>query len=332
MKLGVYISKKYVTSIKVYTDEVISQLQKLGVEIYKFSDDDKVPQNVDCYWDSRCSGGGAPVRKLMFLKRPLVVTLHGVGNQFLPKNLSINSNIKWYNKHRANWRNFFSWMYFKSRVNAVITVSQYAKEEIVRFLKIDEQLITPIYHGVNKEIFYPPIEKTERKYLLHISSYQPKKNVDRIIEAYNILPEKERIPMKIVAPGYKKQIIVPGLEITTQKITHQQAADLYRGARAFVFPSLHESFGMPIAEAMVCGCPVITSNITACPEIVGDAGILVNPESVLEISNAMLKLLQEEELFKQVQSNALKRAEAFSWEKSAEEHLKIFKSVITDLN
>lgn len=332
MKIGVYIPVKYVTSIKIYTEEIISHLQKLGAEIYKFSDEDKVPQNVDCYWDSRCSGGGAPVRKLMFLKQPLVITLHGVGDQFLPKNLSINSNIKWYNKYRANWRNFFSWMYFKSRVKAVITVSQYAKEEIIQFLEIDKNLITPIYHGVNKEIFYPPIKKRERNYLLHISSYQPKKNVDRIIEAFKLLPETERIPMKIVAPGYNKHSVVPGLEISNQKITHQQAADLYRGARAFVFPSLHESFGMPLAEAMACGCPIITSNITACPEIVGNAGILTNPESAQEISNAMLRIIQVDELFSQLQKNATQRAEEFSWEKSAEEHLKIFKSVIADFN
>lgn len=328
MRIGVYIPNKYVTSIKVYTEEILKNLEVLGAKIVRFKDQDAIPTDVDLYWDSRCSGGGAPARKLMFVKKPLVITLHGMGNKVLPANISINPNIKWYNQLRMKWRNKLYWLYFKNKPAKVITVSNYAKKEIVEHLLIDDQKIVPVYHGINKEIFYPPKPEKDRKFLLHISSYQPKKNIDRIIEAYRLISDEHKLPLKIVAPGYRKKVEAPKLEIITEKISHQQAAELYRNARGLVFPSLHESFGMPLAEAMACGCPVITSNTTSCPEIAGNAGILVNPESVQEISKAMQKLMSDEVLFKDLQQKALQRAAKFDWHQSALQHLEIFKSVL----
>lgn len=324
MKIGVYIPNKYATSIKIYTEEILNQLEIKGIEIFRFTDNDTLPTAVDLYWDSRCSGGGAPVSKLRGIKKPLVITLHGVGDKFLPSKLAVNTNIKWYNKTRTHLRNKVAWYYFKDKVSAIITVSQYAKEEIVEYFEFENNIIFPIYHGVNKELFYPS-EISKANYFLHISSFQPKKNIDRIIEAYSLIPQEDRIPMKLIVPGYKGSRNISNLEIITNKISHQQAAELYREARALVFPSLHESFGMPLVEAMACGCPVITSNITACPEVVGNAGILVNPESVQEINGAMQQLINEEELFNQLRNNALERAKSFSWELSAMQHLEVFK-------
>lgn len=328
MKIGVYIPVKYATSIKIYTEEILVRLERMGIEIHRFTDSDSVPLEVDLYWDSRCSGGGAPPSKLMFIKKPLVVTIHGVGDKFLPPQIAVNVNIKWYNKLRIQWRDKLLWLYFKNRIQSVITVSEYAKSEIEQYLKIQTTKITPIYHGVNKELFFIKEIKDQRDILLHISSYQPKKNVDRIIEAYKLIPEKERVPMKIVAPGYRKQVEIPQLEVIKNKISQQEAAELYRRARVFVFPSLHESFGMPLAEAMACGCPIITSNITACPEIVGEAGILVNPDSTQDICNAMLSIINDDNLVKELSTKSLERAKIYNWEISAEQHLKVFNSVL----
>ena len=97
-----------------------------------------------------------------------------------------------------------------------------------------------------------------------------------------------------------------------------------QNAFAFVFPSLHESFGLPILEAMACGVPVITSNVTACPEIAGDAAILINPRSVEDISNAMIKIAENKNLRKQLIEKGLERASEFGWEESAKKHLEVF--------
>lgn len=95
-----------------------------------------------------------------------------------------------------------------------------------------------------------------------------------------------------------------------------------------MFPSLHETFGMPILEAMACGCPVITSNVTACPEVAGDAALLVNPRSVDEIANAMRRLMEEQELRETLWERGLKRALQFTWRKSAKKHLEVFEKVL----
>jgi glycosyltransferase involved in cell wall biosynthesis len=331
MKIGVFLPKGCPLSMQIYFTNVSKILSKNhDVEFVIFNRTQSIPKDVDLYWDPRSGGGQAPYRKLYSSKIPIVVTVHGLSLFSIPFNIQFSKKSDYLNGIARKLRYSSEWAFWKGKIQSLITVSQYAKEEIVQYLKFDDKQIAPIYHGVDKEVFYPSIENNTRKYLLHISSYQPKKNLDRIIEAYSLIPEADRIPMKIVAPGYKRKVNISHLELVTEKINHQQAAELYRNARAFVFPSLHESFGMPLAEAMSCGCPIITSNTTACPEIVGEAGILVNPEKVYEINNAMLQIINDDDLFSLLQKNAIKRTNSFGWEKSAEEHLKVFKRAIVD--
>jgi glycosyltransferase involved in cell wall biosynthesis len=111
-------------------------------------------------------------------------------------------------------------------------------------------------------------------------------------------------------------------------MNHEQLVRFYNNAIGFVFPSLHETFGMPILEAMACGCPVITSNVCACPEIAGDAALLVNPRSVEDIAAAILRIITESELRNNLREKGLKRSKIFKWEKSAKEHLKVFYDVL----
>jgi glycosyltransferase involved in cell wall biosynthesis len=93
---------------------------------------------------------------------------------------------------------------------------------------------------------------------------------------------------------------------------------------AFVFPSLHETFGLPILEAMSCGCPVISSDQTACPEIVGDAGLLVDPRSVAQIRKAMQTIIEDVELRRELADRGLRRANSFTWRESARQHIDVF--------
>jgi len=103
---------------------------------------------------------------------------------------------------------------------------------------------------------------------------------------------------------------------------------LYTAADLFVFPSLHEGFGLPILEAMACGAPVITSNVFCMPEVAGGAAVLVNPYDVNEIARAMYNVLTNDELRKEMIKRGMRRAKQFSWRKCAEEHLKAYKDIL----
>ncbi len=96
-----------------------------------------------------------------------------------------------------------------------------------------------------------------------------------------------------------------------------------------MFPSLHETFGLPILEAMACGCPVITSDVGACPEVAGDSALFVNPRSVDDITNAMKRLIEDDSLRQLLRQKGLARSQQFTWRKSADEHLKIFEKAVT---
>ena len=176
-------------------------------------------------------------------------------------------------------------------------------------------------------IFYPKDAATTIKpYFLHISAYQPKKNFDRILAAYQKLPEDKPMLLAVI-PGYHHKTEIPGVEIIKRSLTHQELSELYRNAYAFIFPSLHETFGHPIMEAMACGCPVMTSNTTSCAEVAGHAALLVNPRSVEEIAAAMGKLLFNYSLCQSLRSKGIERAMQFTWHKCAMEHLAVFNEI-----
>jgi glycosyltransferase involved in cell wall biosynthesis len=113
-------------------------------------------------------------------------------------------------------------------------------------------------------------------------------------------------------------------------MNHSQIAALYQNALGFVFPSLHETFGMPIIEAMACGCPVITSTHPGCAEIAGDAALLVNPYSVSELTNVMQQLIFNCDLRKTIRNKGIEHAEQFTWPKSAELHLEVFTEIMSN--
>ncbi len=341
ISVAIYFPSGLPLSLKNYVRNLSSELSKRKVKLLPFSNLEELKSLIevtDLTWFPTCAGGSAPsLNYLKLLKslsqdnlKKLVITLHGVAPFSLPSHVYYPSPIEAVKGKLLKIFNFMKWRLYRSIASKIITPSNYAREEIVSHLKLPRERIEVIYHGVNLKVFKLTNKRDRNSslsYFLHISQWQPKKNVERIISAYNLLsPPKPKL--KLVVPGFRKEVKGEGIEVIREPISHSEAAELYRNAFAFVFPSLHETFGMPILEAMACGCPVITSDRTACPEVAGNSALLVNPYSIEEIAQAMRKLIEDPRLREELVEKGLERAKQFSWERSARKHLKVFKEVL----
>ena len=329
MKIAVYRPEDSPLSMKIYSESVIKILENKGVEFEYFKSVFDLPEDVDIFWDPRVGGGGLPAINKSHTSKPIVATLHGAV-LFSMKIKEIRESFSdtfWMKSSRRKFRK--GWKKHQADYTKIITVSDYAKKEITENLPINPDKVVPIYHAVDPDLFYFNEFMSEpemsESYFLHVSVFQPKKNIDRIIYGYLSAESKSTMPrLVIIAPGYPKKIANPKITIFNKQINRADVGNYLQNAFAFVFPSLHESFGLPILEAMACGVPVITSNVTACPEIAGDAAILINPRSVEDISNAMIKIAENKNLRKQLIEKGLERASEFGWEESAKKHLEVF--------
>ena len=320
MKIGVWKPHKYVGSVKIYYENVKIYLQEWGVDIIEFGINDKLPNNVDFYWDPTCTDGKSPNKKFYATPKPIIATLHGAASFSIKEASAGKNKIKyWLKMAKRKWL----WIRFPKKNLSIITVSKYAEIEIKNHLPLKNVPFQPIYHGFNNTVFYAD-NAIPRAFLLHVSAYQKKKNVENIIEAYINIPIEKKVPLVLVVPNFPPCEPIDGIEIIRVKKSPDEIAALMRKAIAFVFPSFHESFGMPLIEAMACGCPIITSNITACPEIVDNAAILVNPAKTSEIKNALLEVIDNPILRADLSQKSIVRAANFSWEKTAREHLTFF--------
>lgn len=334
MKIGVYYPDFIPHSAGYYVEHIRKELSSAGVEFVKYSSRDELPPDVNLYWDFHSMGGNPPHHHLKKASKPVVVTVHGAAPFAMPgKDLypSLRSRMK---SKVTNYRKLRGWRGFNDVIVAIITVSQFAKDEIQRCLKLDKYPIFPIYHGVNHQVFRPLKSGEpgagEKPYLLHVSHYHPIKNVERIIYAYQGIQTDDKPDLVLILPGYKGKRADPGVRLITEPQHPAELAEYYRGARGFVFPSLRESFGMPVLEAMASGCPVITSNVSGCNEIAASAALLVNPYSVQEIREAMAKLLENSNLRSNLREKGLERASKFSWQTCAKRHFEVLSQVIGD--
>lgn len=278
-----------------------------------------------------------------FINARKVVTIHGAAAFELSPEIHPQPTL----------RHKLPYALFEKRIQAVIAVSNSAKRNIARHYRIDPDKIYVIFHGVDHSKFHLPNENLESirrelaekldvssPFLLHVSNYQPKKNVVGIVKAFKKVIENSRQDLKLVLVGgiyhgftaVQSLIEELGLKSHIVHVGHvpneELLAKLYMGAELFLFPSLHESFGLPILEAMACGTPVITSNIYSMPEVAGDAAVLVNPYDIDEIAEAILELLSNQQKRGRLIQKGLEKAKQFTWEKSAREHLELYKRVV----
>lgn len=236
------------------------------------------------------------------------------------------------------------------RSASVITVSKYEKDRIVNRLNIDEKKIRVIYNGIDENRFCikdnPALEAEVRsrynlpeRFILFLGNTAARKNALRAIEAYTIYASKVERPLPIVTPGLPEKFIADHLVslnasdklknfICPGYIRDEDLSDLYNLSTIFLYPSLSEGFGMPLVEAMACGTPVITSNISCLPEIAGNAALLVDPTNTNDIAEAIERLLTDEVLRIDKVNEGLNNASRFSWNKTADQVMEVYEDVL----
>jgi glycosyltransferase involved in cell wall biosynthesis len=235
-----------------------------------------------------------------------------------------------------------NWEKYNEKIKFFHVGTESEREEMHQYLKIPYEKIKIIPLGVDHDFFKPSIDKDltrkqvlselkipYEKYFFHVSEMNfARKNQIRLAEAYQMARESGLKHNLIIAgkhlPQIKKKIgHLPGI-FFLDWVTHEQLLQLYQGADAFVLPSIHEGFGIPLVESMCCGVPCISTNKHSPPHLIQDAGILVNPRAVSEISDSMVNIVKDPKLLKQLSEKSLKRSEYFSWKKYAKQVFELY--------
>ena len=260
---------------------------------------------------------------------PIVTTVHDLTPLKYPQAFDKSAIVSF--KRNLYW--------VKKQAKFIIVDSKRTRKDLIRE-GFNEEKIKVIYLGVSKK-FKPvkdkkKIEEIKKKYgikgdyILSVGTLEPRKNTKRVIDVFTQLTAHNSQLVLVGKHGcgnqsksqitnHKSQIIFTGF------IPDTDLPSLYSGAKLFVYPSLYEGFGLPVLEAMACGCPVITSNVSSLPEVAGNAALLVNPKSTKEIKKAMEKLLTSEKLRKSLVKKGLTQAKKFSWKKTARQTLEVYK-------
>lgn len=218
-------------------------------------------------------------------------------------------------------------------------VSNATKEDIIKRFGINEEKVVVINEGVeenfkiikDKKRLNSTLKKYElnEKFLFYAGSVSPRKNLMRVLEAFNKV--KDEIPHSLVITGNKAWVkdkfedyVEENLKGRVKRlgfVSEDELVDLYNLADGYVFPSLYEGFGLPILEAQRCGCPVLTSNVTSCPEVAGDSAIIVDPYSVDDIAKGILALTKDEEKRKELIKKGFENIKRYSWDKTVDKIL-----------
>jgi glycosyltransferase involved in cell wall biosynthesis len=228
---------------------------------------------------------------------------------------------------RAYWRVFRSASARKA--TRLLAVSDSAKRELVRYMRVPPTKVTTVHLGVDTRRFVPPADRERDRYVLWIGRSYPRKNLPRLLDAYARLSAELRGGHPLVllgVPGWtdaqvRRRVRELDLEPHVRFIGTVPYADLptwYQRARLFVFPSLHEAFGLPVLEALACGTPVLAGDIPALREVAGEAASYVDPASTVALAHELERLLLAEDVTRWALEAGPPRAKAFSWERAAQ--------------
>ena len=275
-----------------------------------------------------------------FCPCPVVVSIHDLSFEHLPQTFLRRSRTQLRLTVRHSAR----------RADGILTLSEYTRRDVIETYKIDPEKVTaiplaaPAHFGpVRDDKELQRVRHTygiDRDYVLSVGSIQPRKNLVRLIGAYaslrrvqagNSFPKLVIVGKKgwlydetlraLEESGVKEAVVLTGY------VPESDLPALYSGALCFVYPSYFEGFGLPPLEAMKCGAPVIVGNATSLPEVVGDAGLKVDPFDVSAIAGAIGELMNNSELRKELSVKGRRRAEMFDWRNTAQQTLKVYEQV-----
>ncbi|MBX4266154.1 glycosyltransferase family 4 protein [Clostridium estertheticum] len=284
-----------------------------------------VPQN----------GIGLPISK----DCPFVITLHDIIPYKMPDTVG-DQYLKIFNEKLPK---------IIPMCDGIITVSEYSKEDIIKAFNFPREKIYVTY--LASEDIYKPYDKTFSKsiveknysikgdYILYIGGFSPRKNILGLLDSFSMLLPRLKKDIKLVIAGskgksydiYKKRaqalhiddkVVFPGF------ISMNHIPFMYNACELFVYPSFYEGFGLPPIEAMACGIPVITSNVTSIPEIVKDSTLLVNPYDINELSEKMYNVLHDDLLRQSLITKGLKRASTLTWDNTAANTLIAYQNIL----
>lgn len=253
--------------------------------------------------------------------------------------------------HPPVWKRYFVGMlrYSARQARHIIVPSQRIADNLTRFFGTPAERMSVVPHGVGEEFSAPVDEATvaqlrERlgitgRFILFVGSLNDRKNAITLLRAYAALPRelREERQLVIVGPGGSDEELVKdfirdenlqGRALLAGYVEPGPLAELYKVADVFALPSLCESFGLPIIEAMAAGVPVLTSNVTSIPEVAGDAALLLPPTEVAAWTETLRRVLTEEDLQADLRARGLARARQFSWREAARRHVEIFRDCL----
>lgn len=284
--------------------------------------------------------------------RRCVVTIHDLGYYHEPA------------AHPARQRAYLQWAtrYNAAHATSIIADSQATKRDLVQLLGIDPDKIHVVYLGVDEQ--FRPLQYVDRvaavrgrygipgPYILYVGTLQPRKNLVRLLEAFGRIvqavddgyeganPYDAQTLCLVLAGakgrGYKEieraigEMELAGRVVCPGYVDDNDLPALYGGAELFVLPSLYEGFGLPALEAMACGAPVVASNVSSLPEVVGDAGLLADPTDAADLARQMVRVLMDPARAADMRRRGVERARQFTWERCARETLEVIRDVAQD--
>lgn len=290
-----------------------------------------------------CTSNTAPV----WGKTPLVTTVHDI---------IYMESISLFKKGGTLYQKFGN-MYRRwvvppviRKSKKVITVSEFEKQRMAKFFKLNDDKLQAVYNGVGTH--FEPVKdpsvlaETRKKYklpenfLFFLGNTDPKKNTPNVLKSFALFNKQSATSYQLVMLDYEENALMAILRDIghpdirkdihlTGYVPNNELPAIISQAKVFLYPSLRESFGIPILEGMACGVPVITSNTSSMPEVAGDAAMLVDPLDVDQIVKAIQKILDHEDVKNSLIRKGLERAKAFSWETMAGNVLKIYQKVIS---
>jgi len=273
-----------------------------------------------------------------FCHAPVVATIHDLAFEHLPETFTRRGQAQLRLTVRRTAR----------RASRIATVSEFSRQDIIRTYRLAPEKVVVTYNGIAPHFTTRPGAAGEaeevrrrygirREYLLAVGSLQPRKNLIRLLRAYGRLRQTHE--------GFRPQLVIVGRRlwlwreilqeisrqpwsrdvITTDYVADEELPALYRGAAAFVYPSLYEGFGLPPLEAMACGTPVVTSNTSSLPEVVGEAALQVDPYDEGALARAILDLLNDQALRARLAAAGPAQARKFTWRAAAAKTLGLYR-------